>query len=65
MRVIRTASEDNAILGFNGAYAEINEAIRRAKQLEQLLTEPALQRSDTGRHGACLRGAPFSHPTPT
>jgi len=49
MRVIRTASEENAILGFNGAYAEINEAIRRAKQLEQLLTEPALHRLDTAR----------------
>jgi hypothetical protein len=43
MRTIRSSGEDNAILTFNGAHAELKEAIKRANDLAQALTEPALR----------------------
>ena len=49
MRAIRSASEENTILNFNGSHAEIKEAIKRAKELEQAITEPVLATIDTAR----------------
>jgi hypothetical protein len=49
IRDIRVGSEDNAILTFNGSHAEIGEAIKRAKELEQALTEPALYGLESAR----------------
>ncbi len=42
MRVIRSGNEENTILTFNGSHAEVKEAIKRASELEQVLTEPNL-----------------------
>lgn len=41
-KVIRTASDEAAILAFNGAYKQIKEGIKRASDLGEQLTEPAL-----------------------
>ena len=41
-KVIRTASDEQAILAFNGAYKQIKEAIKRASDLAAQLTEPNL-----------------------
>ena len=49
MRAMRGASEDNTILSFNGAHAELKEAIQRANDLAQALTEPALHSLATAR----------------
>ena len=42
MRAIRSGSDENTILTFNGSHAEVKEAIKRARELEQTLTEPNL-----------------------
>ena len=49
MRAIRGGSEEQAIVGFNGSHAEIKEAIKRAQQLEQTLTPPALHTLEKAR----------------
>ena len=49
MRGIRTANEENTVLNFNGSHAEIKEAIKRAKELLDALTEPALYDIKTAR----------------
>lgn len=43
VRTIRGGSTQNAIIAFNGAYRNIEEAIKRASDLESKLTEPRLQ----------------------
>ena len=42
MRAIRSGNEENTILTFNGSHAEVKEAIKRARELKQTLTEPNL-----------------------
>ena len=42
LRVIRSGGEENAILSFNGCWGELKEAIRRAAELAEVLTEPRL-----------------------
>jgi uncharacterized protein DUF6079 len=42
MREIARGSDDAAIISFNGTHASIKEAIRRAAELDQALTEPRL-----------------------
>ena len=42
MRAIRSGGDENTILTFNGSYAEVKEAIKRARELEQTLIEPNL-----------------------
>ena len=42
LRVIRSGSEENAILTFNGCWGELKEAIKRASELNDALTDPAL-----------------------
>lgn len=42
MRAIRSGTDENTILTFNGSHAEVKEAIKRARELEQTLTEPNL-----------------------
>lgn len=49
MRGLRTANEENTVLNFNGSHAEIKEAIKRAKELSDSLTEPALYNIKTAR----------------
>ena len=41
-KVIRTTADEQAILAFNGAFKQIKEAIKRASDLSEKLTEPAL-----------------------
>jgi hypothetical protein len=41
-RAIRTGSEASAILAFNGCHSELKEATKRATELQQALTDPAL-----------------------
>lgn len=42
MRSIRSGKEEHVILTFNGAYKQLKEAIKRAAELSQALTEPRL-----------------------
>jgi hypothetical protein len=42
MREIARGSDDAAIIAFNGSHASIKEAIRRAAELDQALTEPRI-----------------------
>jgi hypothetical protein len=42
MREIARGSDDSAIVAFNGSHTSIKEAIRRAAELDQVLTEPHL-----------------------
>lgn len=49
MRNIRAGNEENAILTFNGAHAEIKEAIKRAKELADTLNETALHTLKSAR----------------
>jgi len=58
MRAIIRASDDPAITTFNASHASIKEAIRRAAELDQALTEPRL--ADVRRARRVLREAwPF------
>jgi hypothetical protein len=41
-KVIRTTGDEQAILAFNGAFKQIKEAVKRASDLSEKLTEPAL-----------------------
>jgi len=41
-KLIRTSGDESAILTFNGAYKQIKEAIKRASDLREQLTEPNL-----------------------
>jgi hypothetical protein len=52
MRAIRTGKEESAILGFTSSAKPIKEAIRRAAELHDALTEPALH--DLGQARATL-----------
>jgi hypothetical protein len=49
MRNIRTGNEENAILNFNGAHAEIKDAVKRAKELSDTLDETKLYTLQTAR----------------
>ncbi|MCG8407728.1 MAG: BREX system P-loop protein BrxC [Phycisphaerales bacterium] len=49
MRAIRTGTEENAILSFNGAHAEIKEAIKRGKELSDVLNEATFHTIKTAR----------------
>ena len=42
VRAIRSGSEGSAIIAFNGCHKELKEAIKRAAELDNALTEPAL-----------------------
>ncbi len=42
MRAIRNGTEADAIIGFNNSYKQLAEAIKRAAQLQTVLTQPAL-----------------------
>jgi hypothetical protein len=42
LKSIRTSSEEQAILGFNAGYKQLKEARKRAGDLRDVLTEPAL-----------------------
>ena len=42
LRAIRSRSDESAVIAFNGCHSELKEAIRRAAELQQALTEPAL-----------------------
>ena len=43
LRTVRGGSEQNAILTFNGAHAQIADAVKRAAELEAKLNAPALE----------------------
>jgi len=49
MRAIRSGNDENTILTFNASYAKVKEAIRRAIELEQALTEPNLHILDSAK----------------
>ena len=57
LRAIRSGSEGSAIIALNGCHKELKEAIKRAAELDQALTEPALQ--DLKRARAALE-APWA-----
>ena len=58
MRAINRGSDDAVITNFNASHASIKEAIRRAAELDQALTEPHLE--DVRRARRVLRDAwPF------
>ncbi len=57
LRAIRSGSEESAVIAFNGCHHELKEAIKRAAELQQALTEPALE--DLRRAQQAL-GAPSS-----
>ena len=42
LRAIRSGSEGSAIIALNGCHKELKEAIKRAAELDQALTDPAL-----------------------
>ena len=52
MKAILRGSEDNAIATFNASHRSIKDAIKRAAELEQALTEPRLARPRAGAGGA-------------
>jgi len=49
MKGILKGSDDNAISTFNASYRSIKDAVKRAIELEQLLTEPSLRDLDRAR----------------
>lgn len=49
MKAILRGSEDNALATFNSSHRSIKDAIKRASELEQSLTEPRLQDLDRAR----------------
>jgi hypothetical protein len=55
MKAILRGSEDNAIATFNASHRSIKDAIKRAVELEQALSEPRLRDLDRARDA--LRGA--------
>lgn len=58
MKVILRGSEDNALATFNSSHRSIKDAIKRAAELEQSLTEPRIQ--DLNRARKVLKTAwPF------
>ncbi len=60
MKAILRGSEDNAIATFNASHRSIKDAIKRAVELEQALSEPRLRDLDRAREA--LRTAwPFLH----
>ena len=52
MKAILRGSEDNAIATFNASPRSIKDAIKRAVELEQALSEPRLHDLDRAREGA-------------
>lgn len=63
IRAIRLGSDSNAVVAFNGSHAEFREAIDRAAELSQELTEPA--REDLARARTVLeRDWPFLESEP-
>jgi hypothetical protein len=50
MKAILRGSEDNAISTFNASHRAIKDAIKRAVELEQVLTEPRLHDLERARH---------------
>lgn len=49
MKAIRRGSEEGAISGFNASHRAIKDAIRRASEIEQALTEPRLHDLERAR----------------
>lgn len=49
MRAIRSGGEDNAIITFNASHAEVKEGIKRAAELRDKLTDPALRDLERAR----------------
>ncbi len=63
VRAIRSGGEESAIIAFNGCHSELKEAIKRAAELEQAITEPAIldlkrARETLGTAWAFLRAEP-------
>jgi hypothetical protein len=60
MKAILRGSEDNAIATFNASHRSIKDAIKRAVELEQALSEPRLRDLDRARE-ALRTDWPFLH----
>lgn len=63
MKAVLRGSEDNAIAAFNASHRSIKEAIKRATELDQALSEPRLRDLDRARDALktawpFLRGEP-------
>ena len=49
MKAVLRGSEDNAIATFNASHRSIKDAIKRATELDQALSEPLVARTSVGR----------------
>jgi len=49
MKAVLRGSEDNAIATFNASHRSIKDAIKRATELDQALSEPRLRDLDRAR----------------
>ena len=58
VRAIRSGSEQSAIVAFNGCHSELKEAIKRAAQLDQVLTDPTQPRERFSRKSRTLVKTP-------
>jgi hypothetical protein len=54
MKAIRRGSEDNAIATFNSSHRAIKDAVKRASELEQALTEPRLRDLERARQAVTI-----------
>lgn len=54
MKAILRGSEDSAIATFNSSHRAIKDAIKRASELEQALTEPHLRDLERARHAVAV-----------
>jgi len=54
MKAILRGSEDNAIATFNSSHRAIKDAVKRASELEQVLTEPRLRDLERAGHAIAV-----------
>src|SRR5262249_60133042 len=54
MKAILRGSEDNAIATFNSSHRAIKDAVKRASELEQALTEPRLRDLERARQAVTV-----------
>jgi cell division septum initiation protein DivIVA len=54
MKTILRGTEDNALATFNSSHRSIKDAIKRAAELEQSITEPRLNDLERARHALAL-----------
>ena len=54
MKAILRGSEDNAIATFNSSHRAIKDAVKRASELEQALTEPRLRNLELARQAVTI-----------